>query len=314
MSATNKPRALVLVNPRAGRGARAMRGARDAVQHWRKAGWCVELHAPESRAAMPEAARAAARRGVRVVLAAGGDGTYRLVAEGLLGTETALAPLPLGSRNVLAQALGAPMPGPGWRWRWPRWLHALAQGHPCPYPVARVNGHLFLSWAGWGFDAAVVHALERARRGPRGGVVLRYLVAGWRVARKWPGFWRRDDETGPWWMGLLYQQPRYAGGYVRLPRPRGTGWWLWWVPGRGLAGLLHALRGLIRGHHAPRAYGFMPAQPGSWPFDRAIPLHVDGDPAPEAARLQWQPETRALQLWVPRGYAPGRQCYNRITA
>ncbi len=52
--------------------------------------------------------RAAARDGIDVVVAAGGDGTADLVAEELLGSDTALAILPLGSVMNLARALGIP--------------------------------------------------------------------------------------------------------------------------------------------------------------------------------------------------------------
>lgn len=53
-------------------------------------------------------ARRAVEQGVEVAFALGGDGTLREVAAGLLGSDVALGPLPAGTTNVLALALGIP--------------------------------------------------------------------------------------------------------------------------------------------------------------------------------------------------------------
>ena len=63
---------------------------------------------PADEDAVRAAARAAVTDGVDVVVAAGGDGTARLVADELLGTATALGILPLGSVMNMARALGVP--------------------------------------------------------------------------------------------------------------------------------------------------------------------------------------------------------------
>ena len=58
------------------------------------------------RATPPGWPAARPARGVEVVAVLGGDGTLNEAADGLVGTETALAPLPGGSTNVYARTLG----------------------------------------------------------------------------------------------------------------------------------------------------------------------------------------------------------------
>ena len=68
----------------------------------------VELIATRGRGHATELCRAAAERGDRLVIVAGGDGTLNEAANGLAGTATALAPIPGGCTNVFARSLGIP--------------------------------------------------------------------------------------------------------------------------------------------------------------------------------------------------------------
>src|SRR5205085_1816638 len=79
-------------------------------------------------------------------------------ANGLVGTTTAMAPLPGGSTNVFPRTIGVPRKLP----RAVAQLDAsLAAGSVRRMPLGVVNGRRFLFHAGLGFDAAVVAQVER---------------------------------------------------------------------------------------------------------------------------------------------------------
>ena len=63
---------------------------------------------PASTTESSEMAAAAAADEVSVVVAMGGDGMVHHVAQGLIGTETALGIIPVGTTNVVARILGVP--------------------------------------------------------------------------------------------------------------------------------------------------------------------------------------------------------------
>jgi diacylglycerol kinase family enzyme len=69
----------------------------------------VEVAETSRRGHATRLARAAANDGFDVVAVLAGDGTLNEAADGLAGTDTALAPLPGGSTNVYARTLGVPL-------------------------------------------------------------------------------------------------------------------------------------------------------------------------------------------------------------
>ena len=103
-------------------------------------------------------AQGAAAAGTEVVVVLGGDGTLNEAANGLAGTDCALAPLPGGSTNVFARTIGLPndpIEATGVL------LDSLAKGHLHRAGLGVVNERYFLFHVGMGFDAAVVEQVER---------------------------------------------------------------------------------------------------------------------------------------------------------
>ena len=103
-------------------------------------------------------AMGAAAAGTDVVVVLGGDGTLNEAANGLAGSECALAPLPGGSTNVFARQLGLPddpIDATGLL------LESLEAGRIEPIGLGLVNGRYFVFHVGIGFDAALVAQVER---------------------------------------------------------------------------------------------------------------------------------------------------------
>jgi YegS/Rv2252/BmrU family lipid kinase len=102
-------KATLLYNPNSGRRRREADLER-ALQVLRSAGVEAEIIVCPSSKEATEQGRRAVAAGSDTVFACGGDGTVSDVLQGLAGSETALAILPLGTANALAHDLGLPMP------------------------------------------------------------------------------------------------------------------------------------------------------------------------------------------------------------
>ena len=98
-------RLYLIVNPGAGlNGSPLVEEVADALL---RAGVELTLTQPaDIETARSQAREAAASARYDAVLAAGGDGTIRQVAATLIGTETPLGIIPVGTGNVLAHEIG----------------------------------------------------------------------------------------------------------------------------------------------------------------------------------------------------------------
>ncbi len=107
-------------------------------------------------------ARKLAEKGeVGAIVAAGGDGTIREVAEGVYGHNVPVGIIPAGTANVLARELGYMRRG---AITVKQTVEALTSGEITsfyPFQVATSDGnHLGFCWLGAGFDAAVLERVN----------------------------------------------------------------------------------------------------------------------------------------------------------
>jgi diacylglycerol kinase family enzyme len=209
---------LVIFNPVAGR--------RRASALWRvldvlvENGVQVEVAETQHAGHASELARAAAHEGRPMVVAAGGDGTIAEVANGLIGSETALGIIPLGTANVLAKEFKLSTT--------PRAIaNALAYRRTQPlWPgIARLEGrdHVFVQMVGLGFDGAVVHVLQPLLKRVigRGAYVWQSLWES--VAYRFPSVRLAVDGKPYEAASVVVSKGRlYGGPYLLAPNARPT--------------------------------------------------------------------------------------------
>ncbi|MBX3095904.1 MAG: diacylglycerol kinase family lipid kinase [Fimbriimonadaceae bacterium] len=138
-----------------------------------------------------EIAREAAIAGVQRIIVAGGDGTLRDVARGIVGTQTAVAILPAGTANDYAASAGIPKEA-GQAWELAR------NGVATRVDVAKVNGDLIsINMGGIGFDAEVVRRYHQGAAWQRKlPARLRYHLSIFGTFAKFKGVRARLDLDG----------------------------------------------------------------------------------------------------------------------
>lgn len=107
--------------------------------------------------------------GAELLIAVGGDGTVRSVAEGMVGSGVPLAVIPAGTGNLLAHNLQLPD-------TIEEALDVALQGSPLTIDVGVVRGEIFTVMSGAGIDAAIMEETSGESKDRFG--VLAYVVEG----------------------------------------------------------------------------------------------------------------------------------------
>ncbi len=144
-------RVAVVFNPAAGRSRRHR--LTEVADKLKSLGCHVTVLETTAPGHAEEIARSLNDADFDVIAAAGGDGTVNEVVNGLHGKSVALAVIPLGTANVLADEVGLGR-------KTERIAEAIAHGAVRPIRVGIANGRRFVMMAGAGFDAEVVDGVR----------------------------------------------------------------------------------------------------------------------------------------------------------
>lgn len=268
---------LIAVNPNA--GSRAQMPVVEELVHQLTA---LSFHATVfhdvDQLASAAASQAAAGT-LRAVVAAGGDGTARLVAEKTVAG-TPLTILPLGTENLLAQHLELSTDAQALAMR-------IAAGLTVPLDAGQANGRLFTLMVGCGFDADVVRRLHHERRGhihhlsyvkPIVDAIRNYDYPPLRVHYR-TATGKSAVLTARW--VFVVNLPRYAGGLNFAPEASGTDGLLdicTFREGSLWSGLLY-LGGVVFGQHQGMEDFFQARSTEIKIESKAkVPYQIDGDP------------------------------------
>ena len=92
-----------------------------------------------------------------LIVAVGGDGTINEVASGLVGSETALGMIPLGSGNGYARGLKIPL-------RMRNAVKLIETGQIKAVDVGKLNGKYFFNVCGFGFEAEISKEFQNLKK------------------------------------------------------------------------------------------------------------------------------------------------------
>jgi YegS/Rv2252/BmrU family lipid kinase len=142
----NTKKVHVIINPVS--GTKSKKNIPNYFQSMDAERFSIRLLYTEYPGHATELAKEAVANNIDYVIAVGGDGTINEIAKALIGTNTTLGILPVGSGNGLARSLNIPM-------NKAKAINIISNGITKQIDYGIVNEHIFLCTCGVGFDALV---------------------------------------------------------------------------------------------------------------------------------------------------------------
>jgi diacylglycerol kinase (ATP) len=289
---------LVIVNPMAHNVPSRKR--LDEADRWLRAeGWRVEWRETKGPGAATDLAAEAAERGLPLVLVCGGDGTLNEAANGLAGSDTALAPIRAGTVNLWAKEMGIPR-------RPVAAVKAAVEGERRRIDLGRAGERYFLLMAGYGLDGAIARRVHLGLKTRLGAAT--YAIAAAREALRYRSSsvtLRFDgEEHAAEVLMLIAGNTRNYAGLVEITRQAQVDDGLLDVcvfQGKGTLDIvLHALRTLLRRHLRSKKVLYRRARRLDLAWGEPLPVQLDGD-AYELSPTAVEIVPSALWVAVPKG-------------
>ncbi len=162
-----KRRILFIINPKSGQGRHRV-VEREIKTHLDQELFEYEIAYTKHKGHGKELAAQAAINKYDLVAVSGGDGSINEVARGIYSSETIMAVIPTGSGNGLARHLGIPL-------RSRKAIQLINEFSVVNIDTGFINDELFVSIAGFGFDAEIAEKFDKSSR--RGFMAYFGLVA-----------------------------------------------------------------------------------------------------------------------------------------
>jgi diacylglycerol kinase (ATP) len=247
----------------------------------------------------PKFARRAAAKGVDVMFVWGGDGTVQRCVDAVAGTDTAVAILPAGTANLLAENLNVPHD-------LAEAVHVGLHGDRRRLDTGSVNGERFMVMAGAGFDARMIADADRGAKDRLGRVA--YVATGLRNlgARRVRATVTVDGKRffkGKVSCVLAANVGKILGGVEAFPqaRPDNGRLELGVVTARDPVQWARTFGRLALGH--PERSPFAKVTQGAKVkirFDRKIRYELDGGARPASRKLRVKVHPGSVTICVPR--------------
>jgi YegS/Rv2252/BmrU family lipid kinase len=216
----NERKAVLIYNPKAGRGVDPARPVETFCAAARARGVEVEVRATTGPHDAARLAEEAARAGASDVVVRGGDGTVHEAIQGLVGSGARLLVWPAGTANVLARQLEIPRGAA-------EAAEVFARGRSRRITLGAATSErtgerrYFFMLAGVGLDASVVRSVRPRLKRRVGEAAFWYAglahLAHW-VPREF--MVEVGDEKLPATYAAVGKAPWYGGGLAITPRAR----------------------------------------------------------------------------------------------